>query len=80
MESAFAEAPGKPEFFPGAYFIRVSVSPKWAVQFKKRGRPMKRNDEFQIAKKHDAQEGLVWVLIIGLLVGVLLAMQTFHIY
>ena len=41
---------------------------------------MKRNDEFQIAKKHDAQEGLVWVLIIGLLVGVLLAMQTFHIY
>jgi hypothetical protein len=41
---------------------------------------MQRDDEFKFAKKHDAHEGLVWVLIIGLLVGVLLAMQAFHIY
>lgn len=38
---------------------------------------MKRDDEFKIAKNHDDQEGLVWVLIIGLLAGVLLAIQMF---
>jgi hypothetical protein len=43
----------------------------------KRGCPMKRDDEFKIAKNHDDQEGLVWVLIIGLLAGVLLAIQMF---
>jgi hypothetical protein len=77
LECAFAEAPGKPEFFPGAYFVRVSDSPKWAAQFKKGGCPMKHDDEFKIAKKLDDKEGLVWILIIGSLVGVLLAMQMF---
>ena len=38
---------------------------------------MKSDDEFKIATKHDDQEGLVWVLIIGLLAGVLLAIQMF---
>jgi hypothetical protein len=41
---------------------------------------MKAHDEFKIAKKHDAGEGLSWLLIIGLLIGVLLAIQAFHIY
>jgi len=41
---------------------------------------MKRNDEFEIAKKHDAREGQVWILIIGLLIGILLGMQMGSIY
>ncbi len=39
---------------------------------------MKRDDEFKIAKKDDRREGLLWLLIIGLVVGVLIAMQMFH--
>jgi hypothetical protein len=36
---------------------------------------MKRDDEFEKAEKHHAREGHGWFLIIGALIGVLLAIQ-----
>ena len=36
---------------------------------------MKREDSIEIANKQGAREGQIWCLIIGVLIGVLLAIQ-----